>query len=479
MLMPASSEFVALCRLQLALLTQSLGASLSIVYLTQDMAEGLEAQLVPLVAYPEMTARPRQAALHLPETVKPSELKGLPGSRIDLQSDFQSFSESPIQSTGNQSVNWQQEKIVSENSVPALVAQRRMMLPLIHEDMVLGVLLTERNDRAWDEWEQSQIHQIAGSLALACVMDQRCQWLSHSQQQQGHLQAQQHEILDNLLHQFRNSLTAVQTFSKLILKRLLPGDSNLEIAASIVRETARLRDLSQQLEQATLGSDPTASPSPLLPAAVQEATTPQTPPVEGENLVALPPLGVLAGTPLVLEPVRVLDVLEPLLRSVQTIAQERYLSLAWEIPPQLPDVQANATALREVLNNLLENALKYTPTGGAVRIRLNRSAKPSEGKIPGLEISISNTGPGIPSQDLDHIFERRFRGVQAQGDIPGSGLGLAIARSLTEQMQGHVQVFSPAHESWGQFPRTAIDPGRGVTFTVWLPLAQMDPTPTV
>jgi len=84
-------------------------------------------------------------------------------------------------------------------------------------------------------------------------------------------------------------------------------------------------------------------------------------------------------------------------------------------------------------------------------------------------VAIADTGPGIPGVDLVHLFERHYRGVQAQGEIPGTGLGLAIAQELVQQMQGEIQIFSPVADS-GLIdllpePMTAS----GTVFIVWLP----------
>lgn len=86
-------------------------------------------------------------------------------------------------------------------------------------------------------------------------------------------------------------------------------------------------------------------------------------------------------------------------------------------------------------------------------------------------ISISDTGCGIPPEDLEHLFERHYRGVQAESEIPGTGLGLAIAKELVEKMQGEIQLFSPASSSQRSEVRAFIsEEGRGTTVIVWLPV---------
>jgi hypothetical protein len=160
-------------------------------------------------------------------------------------------------------------------------------------------------------------------------------------------------------------------------------------------------------------------------------------------------------------------ILEPLLASAQTIAQERNQTIHTDILPDLPPAAANPQALREILNNLIENALKYTPAGGHILI----AAKTTDSQQ--LQIQVSDTGPGIPIQDLNHLFERYYRGVQAETDIPGTGLGLAIARSLTTQMHGHIRVSSPAVASLLQNAQVTAEFSQqpGATFTVELALA--------
>lgn len=185
-----------------------------------------------------------------------------------------------------------------------------------------------------------------------------------------------------------------------------------------------------------------------------------------------------------------------LLTSASAIAQDRSLQLQADLAPDLPLVQVNPSALREVLTNLIDNALKYTPAGGTVVVQArqldqrpilaNESpsafsprqtswtiAEQSRVTYQGqswLVIAVSDTGPGIPPEDQSRLFERHYRGVQAQSNIPGTGLGLAIARDLVRQMNGDIQVFSPAliHFNDREDRNPAINPG--TTFTVLLPL---------
>ena len=459
MLTSASSEFVALCRSQVALLTQGLGAALSVVYLTEEMVEGetSKAELVPVVAYPETAAvwgRSNSWPI-LPEKASSDTFSHrLMGASPEMVAAV-AVSTSPDSETY---VGKAEDK--GHEPGYSLLPSRQIVLPLLHEGAVLGLLVTGREDRAWNERERSEIERIAQTLTLARLLDQRREWFEQELSQQQRLQAKQRDLLDNLLHQFRNSFTALRTFGKLLLKRLLPGDSNHEVAANLVRESDRLQDLLQQFDRVIDLTVNDLEPSESLPAApllmeakVQTVTKP---------VPLLPDAGgtaVRLGMRGQAESFLVSDVIEPLLASAEAIAQERNLDVQAEIPANLPPVRANAKALREVLSNLIDNALKYTPSGGQIFIQIGQQRDHLQG------IAISDTGPGIPPQDLAHIFERHYRGIQAESEVPGTGLGLAIAKDLVEQMQGKIEVKSPA-----QHVVSSAVAGPGATFTVWLPL---------
>ncbi|MGJ3253016.1 MAG: GAF domain-containing sensor histidine kinase [Elainellaceae cyanobacterium] len=479
MLKPASSKFVNLCQTQINLLKRGLGASLGIIYLTEESSDGEDARLTPVVAYPEAAMnwdagkmlspavkeirQSSQIAQLLPsnwqESTAQNGLPALPASQTNQQK--------PPHETGSQTsieARW-----ISQSN-------RQIAVPLIHEDLMVGLLVTARSDRDWSEGEQFQIEHIAQTIAIACVLDQQSQWLEHELHQQQMLQAQQHDLFHDLLHQFRNPLTALRTFGKLLMKRLSPEDKSLDVAEGIVRESDRLQDLLKQFDVAVSWGDHHLLPSdtsddePITWSASIDASSdsPASAASAPPSPLLLPGNGGLAGSSLQIKPCFILEVLEPLALSAAAIAQEREIDLQTFAPSDLPPVQADIQALREVLNNLIDNALKYTPAGGTIEIWAGiRQAQKQA-------IVIADTGPGIPRSDLDHIFERHYRGVQGTGDIQGSGLGLAIAQNLVTQMNGEIQVFSPARTSelvaglaheWGtkDYPGTA--------FVLWLPEA--------
>jgi signal transduction histidine kinase len=104
--------------------------------------------------------------------------------------------------------------------------------------------------------------------------------------------------------------------------------------------------------------------------------------------------------------------------------------LTVELEESLPLVEADPTRVREVLSNLLSNALRYTPAGGQVSL----SCREETGSPQRVIFEVADSGPGIPAEDLPHVFERFYK----TGDSTGMGLGLAIARGLVEAHGGEI-----------------------------------------
>lgn len=142
---------------------------------------------------------------------------------------------------------------------------------------------------------------------------------------------------------------------------------------------------------------------------------------------------------------------------LQPLIEERGLHLTLEIPESPIVVSGDQRRLKQLLLNLLDNAIKFTPAGGQITVGLSQR----EGRAV---VEISDTGCGIAPEDLPHIFERFYRRRQkARDQASGSGLGLAIARWIVEAHGGNISVTS--------------EPGKGSTFTFDLPLAENQPSP--
>jgi len=169
-----------------------------------------------------------------------------------------------------------------------------------------------------------------------------------------------------------------------------------------------------------------------------------------EELLALARLDAGEGAQAPPAPVLVADVVAEAVARVAAAALRREIALVSDVTPGIAvDVVPGALAM--VIGNLLGNALKFSPPHGRVTIRT--LAAGSEALL-----SVSDSGPGIPPDEIPRLFERFFRGRGSQTTgAPGAGLGLAICRAVVEARGGRITVDS--------------QPSAGATFTVHLPLA--------
>ncbi|MFO0577647.1 MAG: ATP-binding protein [Polyangia bacterium] len=151
-----------------------------------------------------------------------------------------------------------------------------------------------------------------------------------------------------------------------------------------------------------------------------------------------------------LEPLEVAEVAGRVVDLFAERARARQMTLRLRLPADLPRVQADRRALEHVLCNLVDNAIKYGPSGGLVIL----GAEAGEHE---LQLLVQDSGPGIAAEHLPRLFERFYRVDAGRSRaLGGTGLGLAIVKHLTEAMGGQVGVDS--------------EPGRGTTFRCRLPL---------
>ena len=129
--------------------------------------------------------------------------------------------------------------------------------------------------------------------------------------------------------------------------------------------------------------------------------------------------------------------LADLLRDIATAARvgQDEVEVTAQVSSALPFVRGDRERLRQVLQNLIDNAVKYSPAGGEVTVR----AEPINGRV---RVEVVDSGPGIPLEDQQLIFEKFGRSATSGGTKPGTGLGLFIARSIAEAHGGSLEVDS-------------------------------------
>lgn len=137
------------------------------------------------------------------------------------------------------------------------------------------------------------------------------------------------------------------------------------------------------------------------------------------------------------ETVYLQNVLEYSLNVFDSQIKEKKLRLSYEGSEQLKPLRANPIRIRQMIDNLLGNAIKYTPAGGEIRISMFMQENQAI-------LRVADSGPGIPTDEQNRIFEKFFRASNRPMDVAGSGLGLAIVKSVVESHQGRVWVESKA-----------------------------------
>jgi signal transduction histidine kinase len=139
------------------------------------------------------------------------------------------------------------------------------------------------------------------------------------------------------------------------------------------------------------------------------------------------------------------------LAAVENKAQDKSITVTSEIDPSVGDIVGNEFSIGEMISNLLFNAAKYTPEGKSIHL----AAATGDGHV---QVAVSDTGIGIPADEVDHVFDEFFRASNvAQSPTEGTGLGLSIVKQIVDRHGGEISVTS--------------EEGQGTTFTVRLPTA--------
>jgi two-component system phosphate regulon sensor histidine kinase PhoR len=225
------------------------------------------------------------------------------------------------------------------------------------------------------------------------------------------LESHRRDFVANVSHELRTPLTAIRGFAETLGDDALPAEQRKRFVEVIGRNAERLSALIEDLLELSR--------------------------IEGGK------------HPLALEPVDAATLASTLLRDMRPRLESR--QLASTVSGSGAPVLADRRALEQVLQNLLDNAAKYTEPGGRIDVRVT-------GGSERVRIEVADTGIGIPERDRARVFERFYRVEKARSrDLGGTGLGLAIVKHLVQAMDG--EVFLASRE------------GEGTTFTIVLPTA--------
>ena len=164
-----------------------------------------------------------------------------------------------------------------------------------------------------------------------------------------------------------------------------------------------------------------------------------------------------------LEPVNLAEIVQQRLEEIKPQADEKAIKLDLSVEPDLPDLTGDAEHLGQILTNLIGNAVKFTPSEGEVTVKLSRKECPLEDTTieveenDGIHVEVIDTGPGIPVQERENVFDKfqQLSNIQTR-EQGGTGLGLSIARGFVEAHKGKIWVGEGEND-------------KGCNFQFWIP----------
>lgn len=285
------------------------------------------------------------------------------------------------------------------------VTRSMLAVPLVTNQGTIGALevLNKRNNAAYSGQDVTMMEALASQSAVAIM--------------NAHL-FHQSDLLAEIMHEIKTPIMAISAASELLHRPDVPAEKHSELVRMIKRESTRLSNLTRDfLDFARLES---------------------------------------GRAHLSREPVDLGEIVQDVVNLTQSQAAERQITIETAIDPALRAADSSLAPvgdrdrLKQVLLNLVSNAIKYNKENGRIII----SAQVGDDNE--IKLSVADTGRGIDPQDLDHLFERFYRVPGSEGVSEGSGLGLAVAQKIAVEHGGRIEV--------------ASTPGEGTTFTVFLPL---------
>lgn len=227
------------------------------------------------------------------------------------------------------------------------------------------------------------------------------------------------EFIANIAHDLRTPLTSLQGYLETLLMKLgrLTDDEQRNYLATAVKHSERLGKLVEALFELAKLDSPDVQIRP--------------------------------------EPFSLDELIQDILQKFRLAADQKRVSLNMDIANDLPHVNADIGLIERVFENLIDNALRYTPAGGAIYIRADRDQDR-------VSVRVSDTGTGIAQDSIPHLFDRYYRGDRSRKDLnAGSGLGLIITKRILELHGSDVAVTSMVTS--------------GTTFVFSLPVSRTTP----
>jgi signal transduction histidine kinase len=262
--------------------------------------------------------------------------------------------------------------------------------------------------------------RMRDSLTLSHELAEKAKLLEAAYARASESERAKSQYMRKVAHELRGPVGTIQTALKVVLQGLVGEmpESSRELVARAERRAGEVAQVTLDLL--------TLSRARELPLEIEMAA------IEPADLVA--------------------DVIGEL----EEAAARATVTVDSSLPPKLGSYKGDPEGLRQLVRNLLENAIRYTQSGGRVEVRLKRDER-------GLRLEVEDTGIGIHEQELPHVFDEFYRAANAREfSSEGTGLGLAIVKAVAEQHGGSVGIDSV--------------PGRGTLVVVDLPLEPLSPS---
>lgn len=295
------------------------------------------------------------------------------------------------------------------------MVQALLLVPLVHQQLVFGVLAaSHRNsEKAFSQRDERLLESLGDFVAIALQNARLYEQVQEADRLKG-------EMIQNVSHEFRTPLTYIMGYLELLLESPDPLTTEQQESLQIaLKQSQRLNWLV-------------------------------------ENFVALDSVKHIVSRR---GCVPISELLEDAVASAQVTASGRSIELNVEMDPDLPPALINRMAVLQVLDNLISNALKFTPEQGCVTLRASWRAEDKK-----LVLSVSDTGIGIPPDLRDRVFDRFFQvDGSSRRRYGGVGIGLAVCKAIIEAHGESIWIDSP--------------PEGGAVFSFTLPVTPYEALP--
>ena len=299
-------------------------------------------------------------------------------------------------------------------------ASSTLAVPMGEGNSSLGIIwMTMDRPRQWSSTELGLIQHVAGNAAHGLIQSHLISSQQQVVKQLQQLDKAKTDFLATVNHELRTPLTSIMAYLDMIQENTdQPVSPEVhQMLDIVVRNTERLRSLI-------------------------------------EDMLSVSRNGLDDGL-MHLTPVRLGHTLDLVAAALRPLARQQNVTIAVEPVPEDPEILADEVQLQQVFTNLVSNAIKFTPSGG--RIQVGSESHAAEDGSRWATVRVADTGIGISSDEIDHVFTRFYRASNAMsGAIPGTGLGLAITKDIVARHGGKIDVASTL--------------GAGTTVTVSLPL---------